>query len=132
MPWKILIVDDDVETCANLSDILTDFGHEVCTAHNARDALQRADEQRFDIVLLDLQMPGMDGVDLSRELKRPAPTAVAILNTGFADSEMEHRATRSGVSRMLRKPLDIEMLMRLIERVAEQPMLLRRGDEVAD
>src|SRR5436309_4622438 len=84
MPWKILIVDDEGETCANLSDILTDFGHEVCTAHNARDALQRADEQRFDIVLLDLQMPGMDGVDLSCELKRPAPTAVAILNTGLA------------------------------------------------
>ena len=96
MPWKILIVDDDVESCANLSDILTDFGHEVCTAHNARDALQQADEQRFDIVLLDLQMPGIDGVDLYRELKRPAER--------FA--EHEHTRVRRTSGKQPRPPVD--------------------------
>ena len=129
MPWKILIVDDDVDTCENLSDILTDFGHEVCTAHNGREALQRAAETRFDIVLLDLQMPGMDGLELYHELKRFSPTTVAILITGFADSETERRAAQIGVWRVLSKPLHVEMLLPLVQRAIEQPMLLLVDDD---
>ncbi len=129
MSWKILIVDDDVDTCANLLDILTDFGHEVCTAHNGHDALKRADEQRFDVVLLDLRMPDMDGLELYRELKRLAPTTVAILITGFADSETERRAAQIGVWRVLPKPLGIELLMPLVQQAAEQPLLLLVDDD---
>ena len=111
MPWKILIVDDDVDTCENLSDILTDFGHEICTAHNGCEALQRAAETRFDIVLLDLKMPDMDGLELYHELKRFSPTTVAILITGYADSETERRAAQIGVWRMLPKPLNLDLLL---------------------
>ena len=129
MPWKILVVDDDVDTCENLSDILTDFGHEVRIAHNGREALQRAEETPFDIVLLDLQMPGMDGLDLCRELKRSVPTTVAILITGFADSETERRAAQIGIWRLLPKPLKVELLMPLVQQAIEQPMLLLVDDD---
>lgn len=129
MSWKILVVDDDVDTCENLSDIFTNFGHEVSTAHNGRDALRQASEQRFDVVLLDLRMPGMDGLELSRELKRLAPTMVAILITGYADPETEQQAAQIGVWRVLSKPVNIDRLMPLVQQAAEQPVLLLVDDD---
>lgn len=88
-PLIDVIVDDDVDTCANLSDILTDFGHEVCTAQNGRDGLQRAAETRFDIVLLDLKMPDMDGLELYHELKRFSPTIHVAVE--WSHMEVGHR-----------------------------------------
>lgn len=129
MPCKILIVDDDVDTCENLSDILTNFGHQVCIAHNGIEALLRTEETRFDIVLLDLQMPGMDGLELYRELKRSDPTTVAILITGFVDLETQRRAAQIGIWRVLPKPLHVELLMPLVQRAIEQPMLLLVDDD---
>lgn len=129
MPPKILIVDDDIDTCENLSDILTDIGHEVQTAHNGREALQRANETQFDIVLLDLQMSDMNGLELYRELKRFRPTTVAILITGFADLETERRAQQIGVWRILPKPLHVELLMPLVKQAIDQPLLLLVDDD---
>ena len=128
-PARLLVVDDDLDTCANLADILTDIGYEVRTAPDAATALRALDEQAFDIVLLDLKMPGMDGLQLYRELKRRSASTVAILITGFADSETRARAEQLGVWRILPKPVDVPALLPLISEAAEQPLLLIVDDD---
>ena len=128
-PTRLLVVDDDLDTCANLADILGDIGYEVRTAPDATTALRLLDEQAFDIVLLDLKMPGMDGLELYRELKRRSASTVAILITGFTDSDTRKRAEQLGVWRILPKPVDVPALLPLISEAAEQPLLLIVDDD---
>jgi CheY-like chemotaxis protein len=72
LAWRLLgrLVDDDVDTCRNLSDILTDLGYLVDVAHEGLSALDLVRRNHYDVALLDLKMPGMDGVTLYREIKR--------------------------------------------------------------
>lgn len=128
-PARLLVVDDDLDTCANLEDILSDIGYDVRTAPDASTALRTLDEQAFDIVLLDLKMPRMDGLQLYHELKRRSPSTVAILITGFADAETRERAEQLGVWRILPKPVNIPALLPLISEAAEQPLLLIVDDD---
>jgi DNA-binding NtrC family response regulator len=128
-PTHLLVVDDDLDTCANLSDILSEFGYEVQSASDATMALRMFEEQGFDIVLLDLKMPGMDGLQLYRELKHRSPSTLAILITGFADTDTHKRAEKLGVWRILPKPVDVPVLLPMISEAAEQPLLLIVDDD---
>lgn len=128
-PTRLLVVDDDVDTCANLADILSDIGYEVQTAPDATTALRTLDQKAFDVVLLDLKLPGMDGLQLYRELKRRSASTVAILITGFADAETRQRAEQLGVWRILPKPVDVPALLPLISEAAKQPLLLIVDDD---
>ncbi len=128
-PTRLLVVDDDLDTCANLSDILSDIGYEVQTAPDATMALHKLDEHAFDVVLLDLKLPGMDGLQLYRELKRRSTSTVAILITGFADTETRLRAEQLGVWRILPKPVDVPALLPLISEASKQPLLLIVDDD---
>jgi two-component system, NtrC family, response regulator HydG len=128
-PIRLLVVDDDLDTCANLADILSDIGYDVQTAPDATTALRLLDEHTFDIVLLDLKLPGMDGLQLYRELKRRSASTVAILVTGFADAETRQRAEQLGVWRILPKPVDVPALLPMISEAAEQPLLLIVDDD---
>ena len=128
-PTRILVVDDDIDTCANLADILQEFGHEVRIAHDARSALRLLEQHGFDVVLLDLRLPEMDGLQLYRELKQRSPMTVAILITGFADSDACLRAEHLGVRQVLSKPIDVPALLPLISDAAQQPLLLMIDDD---
>src|SRR3954452_3004856 len=81
---SILIVDDDLDTCSNLSDILTDLGYRTEVAHDGLSALALARARHYDVALLDLKMPGMDGLALYRELRRVRADTVAIIVTAYA------------------------------------------------
>lgn len=128
-PTRLLVVDDDIDTCANLADILCDIGYDVQTAPDAATALRTLGQQAFDIVLLDLKLAGMDGLQLYRELKRRSASTVAILITGFADVETRDRAEQLGVWRILSKPVDVPALLPLISEAAKQPLLLIVDDD---
>ncbi len=128
-PVRLLVVDDDLDTCANLADILSDLSYEVQTATDASTALRLLDERAYDVVLLDLKLPGMDGLQLYRELKRRSPSTVAILITGFADAETRQRADQVGVWRILSKPVAVPALLPLISEAADQPLLLIVDDD---
>ncbi len=78
------MVDDDVDTCRNLSDILTDLGYRVDTAHDGPTALELVRRNAYDVALLDYKMPGMDGLTLYREIKRLRAGTVAIVVTAYA------------------------------------------------
>jgi DNA-binding NtrC family response regulator len=125
----LLIVDDDVDTCRNLSDILTDLGYQVNTAHDGLSALDLVRRRTYDVALLDLKMPGMDGVTLYREIKKLAAGTVAIIVTAYASSETAREALAAGALQVLPKPVDFPRLLGLVGEALDQPLVLVVDDD---
>jgi CheY-like chemotaxis protein len=125
---SILVVDDDVDTCQNLSDILTDMGYHVDTAHDGPTALGLARRRRYDVALLDFKMPGMDGLTLYRELRQVQAETVAIVVTAFAGKTTEE-ALAAGAWRVLPKPVDFPRLLALVAQALGQPLVLVVDDD---
>jgi DNA-binding NtrC family response regulator len=126
---SILIVDDDADTCANLSDILTDLGYRVASAHDGPSALELARFRPFDVALLDLKMPGMDGLTLYREIKRLRAGTVALIVTAHAASDTAAKALQTGAWQVLAKPVDFERLLPLVETALQQPLVMVVDDD---
>jgi two-component system, NtrC family, response regulator HydG len=126
---SILVVDDEKDTCANLQDILGDLGFEVDVAYNGPAALELVKEKSYDVALLDLKMPGMDGLELYRRIKKLQTGTVAIIVTAYAAGDTTQEAQKAGAWQVLSKPVEFPRLLRLIEEVSEQPMLLIIDDD---
>lgn len=126
---SILVVDDEVDTCRNLADIFADLGYQVATAHDGNAALEKLQSSRYDIVLLDLMMPGMDGVALYEEMKRQRPGMVAVLTTAFPNHPRAEESLKAGVWRIVPKPVDLTRLLRLLDEAAHLPFVLIIDDD---
>jgi CheY-like chemotaxis protein len=125
----ILVVDDEVDTCQNLRDILTDLGYEVDTAQDGPTALELARQKAYDLALLDLKMPGMDGLTLYHELRQLRASTVAIIVTAFASKETTDQALAAGAWRLLAKPVDFPRLLQLVDAALGQPLVLVVDDD---
>lgn len=115
---KALLVDDHPEVRLSLGEFLEQLGHQVLQASSGEQALQLIREQSPDLVLTDLRMPGMSGLDLLaalEQLDEPPPLA---LMTAFGEADTAIEALRRGAIDYLRKPIDVKELHRLVERVA--------------
>ncbi len=128
-PATILVVDDEADTCRNLSDILTDLGYQVDTALDGFAALELANKQCYDIALLDLKMPGMDGLTLYRELRKLCSQTVAIVVTAYASKATAEEALAAGAWQVLPKPVDFPRLLEFVEIALEQPLVLIVDDD---
>jgi DNA-binding NtrC family response regulator len=126
---SILVVDDDVDTCRNLSDILTDLGYDVEVAHDGPSALQLVRRKMYDVALLDYKMPGMDGLTLYREIKRLCAGTVAIVVTAYAGGNTAEDALSAGAWQVLPKPVDFGRLLGLVGQAVEQPLVLIVDDD---
>jgi len=126
---SILVVDDEVDTCCNLSDILTDLGYRVDVAHDGPQALDLVRRNSYDVALLDLKMPGMDGLTLYREIKRLRAGTVAIIVSAYASSATADEALSAGAWRLLAKPVDFPQLLGLVEEAIGQPLILVVDDD---
>lgn len=107
----ILIVDDETTILQALGGILSDDGFVVISASNGYEALKLIDEQSPDLVLLDIWMPGMDGIDTLREIKRNHPFLQVIMISGHGNIETAVRATKLGAFDFIEKPLSIEKVI---------------------
>jgi CheY-like chemotaxis protein len=125
----ILVVDDEVDTCRNLSDILTDLDYHVDVAYDGPSALELVRRNAYDVALLDLKMPGMDGLELYREIKRLRAGTVAIIVTAYAGSDTAERAQAAGAWQVLPKPADLPRLLRLVDQALGQPLVLVIDDD---
>lgn len=107
----ILIVDDENTIIESLEGILSDGGFEVMHAFNGYEALKKIESDSPDIVLLDIWMPGMDGIETLKEIKKIAPNLPVIMITGHGTIESAVDATKSGAYDFLEKPLSIDKVM---------------------
>ena len=128
-PARILVVDDEVDTCANLSDILVDLGYQVDVAYDGPSALELVQRTAYDVALLDLKMPGMDGLELYRRIKELRAGTVAIVVTAYASSHTAQEALAAGAWRILAKPVVFPQLMKLVDEAVEQPLVLVVDDD---
>lgn len=128
-PSRILVVDDEVDTCANLSDILSDLGFQVDVAYDGPSALELVKQTTYDVALLDLKMPGMDGLELYRRIKSLQSGTVAIVVTAYASSNTATEALAAGAWRILSKPVDLSKLFGLVDEAVGQPMVLIVDDD---
>jgi two-component system response regulator HydG len=126
---SILVVDDEVDTCHNLSDILTDLGYRVDIAHDGPGALELVDKDHYDVALLDLKMPGMDGLTLYREIKRRRAGTVAIIVTAYAGSGTAAEALAAGAWHVVPKPVDFPKMLGLVNEALDQPLVLVVDDD---
>ncbi len=117
MRSRVLVVDDNHQLAENLAELLADEGCVVSTAFSAEEALRAADLHHFDLVLTDIRMPGMNGVELVRRLALRDPTATFLLMTAYTSDQLLTVASNLGVVRaVLAKPLAVERLLELLPR----------------
>jgi CheY-like chemotaxis protein len=125
----VLVVDDEQDACRNLSDILTDLGYEVAIAHDGLAALDLVRRRRYDVALLDLMMPGMDGLTLYREIKRVRAGTAALIVTAYPNNPKADEAKAAGAWRVVSKPVEIPELLQLVDEVLGQPLVLVVDDD---
>ncbi len=136
MRAHILIVDDDETIRISLGEALDDSTTEVATAESAEKALSLLDNGLPDVVLSDIRMPGLDGIELLRTLRERAPGVDVVLMTAYDDMPTVVSAMREGAADFLSKPINLHELRRVLGRVLEDRRTRERakrkeGDEAA-
>jgi two-component system OmpR family response regulator len=132
---RVLLVDDEEEFVAVLAERLGARGLQADTAATGQSALVKAGESRYDAILLDMAMPGMDGIETLKRLLNLNPDLQVILLTGRATLEEAATAIKLGALDLLEKPADIDTLVQKIEDAATRRWSLedqRIDERVAD
>ncbi len=113
----ILIVDDDAGMCETLADVLEIKGYNVDTAQDGRMALQMLRQREYDLILIDIMMPGMNGIETLQQIKAIRPNVLTLIMTGHSQLEgFVSEALWSGVDGVLYKPFEIDDVIAIIER----------------
>jgi CheY-like chemotaxis protein len=112
----VLVVDDDAETRAVVKEALSEAGFAVLAAQNGGEALALVEDQRPAMLLLDIQMPGIDGVAVARELRMRLRQIPVVVMTGMPQAERQ--ADHCNAVACLRKPFEIGSLVQLVRRFA--------------
>ena len=123
----ILLVDDEVEYVTTLSERLAIRGFDNQVAHDGETALKIFAENPLDILLLDLKMPGIDGMDVLRKIRESNETLKVFILTGHGTDKEEEEARQLGVFDFMRKPVDINVLVEALQTAAEA-----KEDEIED
>ncbi len=126
---KILVVDDNEAFCQNVSDIMELKGYEVVTAYDGFKALGLVKQNGFDLILMDIIMPVMDGVKTFRKVKEIAPSTPVIMVTAYAVEDLIRKALRQGAFGVLKKPLDFDKLFKLINNAMPNGALVLMVDD---
>ena len=113
----LVIVDDDQDKCDSLADVLNDVGYEVDTASSGKEAIEMASHKSYLLMLLDLRMPGVDGLDAFRKMKSANHHARGLLLRAFATDEAMHCAAGLGMEAVISKPLDLPILLSRIAQI---------------
>jgi two-component system response regulator HydG len=118
----ILVADNDRDLCSNLKEVLSDRGYRVNVAYDGNMALEEATKNNFDVVLLDIVLPMLNGLETYLAIREFRPDVVAIVITGYRQemSELVQQALQENVCTCLEKPIDIDKLLSLLVLIKEQ------------
>lgn len=121
---KILVVDDEPIVCLSLANWLQEENYLAKAVQDGPSAIEAIKEQNWDIVLLDLKMPGMDGLEVLRKIKEIAPQIVIIMMTAYASVPSSVQAMKEGAYDYIIKPLDVEELTLMLKKIVEHQQLV--------
>ncbi|MFH1369036.1 MAG: response regulator [Elusimicrobiota bacterium] len=111
---RIMVVDDEPDIITVLSEYLAGEGFQVITAPNGQQAIKQAEETYFDLILLDIAMPVMNGLDVLKEIKKIKPDTAVIMITAYRDAEKVVECFRTGAFDCIFKPFDLKYLRNAI------------------
>lgn len=120
---SVLIVDDEVNIRLTLSKILTKKGYIVSTAENGLSAVESVKKEHFDVIIMDVRMPQMSGLEALIHIKQIRPTANIIFMSAFSVEDMIKDILKGGTYAMLKKPLNIDEVINLIEAIKKEKQL---------
>jgi DNA-binding NtrC family response regulator len=124
---EILVLDDEEIVCIRLKTVLEKSGYIVETYTDSRQAKTRIEQHRFDIVVTDLKMANIDGLELFQIAKAKWPGCEVVLITGFATVEVTREALQKGVRDVIAKPFKIASFKKIIDQIAESLAKNRNG-----
>ncbi len=124
MSEKVLLVDDEIEFLEVMSERMEARGMSVTTATSADQALAAIEKESFDAIVMDFQMPEMDGMEALKAIKTKKPELQIILLTGYATVEKTVEAMKIGATDFLEKPADLEALSQKIKKAKTEKMLI--------
>jgi two-component system response regulator PilR (NtrC family) len=127
MNARILIVDDEGDIRLTLATFLKEEGYQCQTAHDGESALERVRDGGIDVVLTDVSMPGMGGIELMRQVHQWSPETMVLLMTAYASVETAIEALRSGAADYFLKPLDLDELAVRIRSLIQRQELIREN-----
>lgn len=109
-----LIVDDNQDIAYILGEFFQFLGWRFEFSYSGEDAVQRSHERPYDLVLMDIRLPGMDGIEAMAAIRHARPGARVLLMTGFDDIHLTDTAMAKGALEVMRKPLDMEHLAQIV------------------
>jgi DNA-binding NtrC family response regulator len=112
---KILLVDDEVVFTTNMSKLLTNRGYRVTSVNSGDAAIQALEKENYDVVVLDLKMPGMDGIATLKEIKKLGLFTETLILTGHGSMDTAFKAIEMGAYDYVTKPCEIAELVAKIE-----------------
>jgi two-component system response regulator HydG len=128
-PGKILIVDDEENIRKTLADILIDEGYSVSTAATGEEAIELCTRDPHEIILMDVRMPGIGGVEAFRQIRRHNEGVRVILMSAYSVDALKEAALDEGAVAFLSKPLELEKVLSLIEEVKDTAILVVEDDD---
>ncbi len=128
-PADILIVDDEKDLAEGLAEVLEIEGHRPAVAFSGEEALDKIRDRTFDVIILDVKLPGMNGVECFLRIRKENPDARVIMMTGYRIEQLLTQAVDNGAAAVLHKPFAPEKLLELIQQVRPQGIVLVVDDD---
>ena len=128
----VLVVDDEANLRKTLLAVLQRSGYQAIPADNAREALEQLNKKRVDLIILDLQLPDLDGLSLMKEVVVLFPKIPILIFTGNGSLNSIEEATRLGARGYLLKPADPNTITRRVAKILKQTNLKERQSKVLD
>ncbi len=126
---RVLIVDDDVNFASGLSDILNEMGYDAITVNSGEEALEKVKEVFFDVILMDIKMPVMNGTETYKRIKKINSRTAVIMMTAYSVEDLIKDALKEGAYGVVYKPLDIEKVVKMIEAAKRDGALVMVVDD---
>ncbi|MBN1993791.1 MAG: hybrid sensor histidine kinase/response regulator [Anaerolineae bacterium] len=123
MEERILVVDDEVDVLDLCRRILETKGYQVKTAHNGYEAIGLAQQEKFDLLLTDIKMPGMTGLQIAQALKKSDPEVICVTMTGYSTMDMVLEALKLGIDEFILKPFTPDELSMAVAKTLEKEQL---------
>ena len=122
---RILLVDDEVAFANNLLKLLSKRGYDVVVEYNGADAVSVVGDKEFDVIILDMKMPGMDGIATLKEIKKKAPLVEVVILTGHGSIESGIEGMQLGAFDFLMKPVRIDDLQEKVSEAYRRKLVQR-------
>jgi CheY-like chemotaxis protein len=122
---EILVVDDNISQNKTLSIILRHSGHNVTSAENGLEAVNLVQGRPFDLIMMDIKMPVMNGAEACQQIRQIRPSAMVVMMTAYAVEDLVQQALDAGAYEIIYKPLDIKRALAIVDQVRQ-----KRADNV--